>query len=88
MFQFSILKSLLKDKKTKCVIIEDGEPKYVIIPFEEYQHLQEEKNDSIVGGNSWNEEKVNWEIQDTGEQDLKPQQNEGVSAIKIEDLPF
>ena len=68
------IKSILKDNKTKCVIIEDGEPKYVVIPFKEYQQLQKDGNNSIMGENPQiSEEEVNGEMQD----------------IKtLEDLPF
>jgi len=67
------IKSILKDNKTKCVIIEDGEPRYVILPFEEYQQLQKSENHSIL-----DEDKVNGEIQ----------QEANASTISIEDLPF
>ena len=68
------IKSILKDNKTKCVIIEDGEPKYVVIPFKEYQQLQKDGNNSIMGENPQiSEEQINGEMQD----------------IKtLEDLPF
>ena len=67
------IKSILKDNKTKCVIIEDGEPKYVILPFEEYQQLQKREDRSIL-----DEDKVNSEIQEES----------NASTISIGDLPF
>lgn len=67
------IKSILKDNKTKCVIIEDGEPKYVILPFLEYQQLQKSEDHIIL-----DEDKANSEIQEEA----------NASAISIEDLPF
>jgi len=52
---WSSIKSILKDNTTKCVIVEDGEPKYVVLPFAAYQQLQESKNSGIVGENSGKE---------------------------------
>ena len=70
---WSEIKSILTDNKTRCVIVEDGKPRYVVIPFEEYQHLQSRKNDSIV-----EETSVNSELQEVA----------GSGSINIEDLPF
>jgi hypothetical protein len=67
------IKSILKDNKTKCVIIEDGKPVYVILPFEEYQQLQKREDRSIL-----DEDKVNSEIQEES----------NASTISIGDLPF
>jgi hypothetical protein len=67
------IKSILKDNKTKCLIVEDGEPKYVILPFEEYQQLQKSENHSIL-----DEDQVNSEIQEEA----------NASTISLEDLPF
>jgi len=77
---WSSIKSILKDNKTKCVIIEDGEPKYVILPFEEYQQLQKSENHSILDQSraQLDEDKVNSEIQEEA----------NASTISIEDLPF
>ena len=36
----------------KCLIVEDGEPKYVVLSFKEYQQLQKRGNSGIVGENS------------------------------------
>ncbi len=82
------IKSILKDERAKCIIIEDGEPRYIVIPLEEYEQLRKKGKNSIVGENSWDEEKINGEIQDIEEQGPEPEQRERVSAIKIEDLPF
>lgn len=82
------IKSILKDERTKCIIVEDGEPRYIVIPFEEYEQLRKKGKNSIVGENSWDEEKINGEIQDIEGEDPEPEQSERASAIKIEDLPF
>ena len=53
---WSSIKSILKDNTTKCVIVEDGEPKYVVLSFAEYQQLQKSGNNGIVGENLQKEE--------------------------------
>jgi len=66
------LKSILKDNKTKLIIIEDGKPCYIILPFEEYQHLQNaRKNDTLEP-----------------ERSREAAQDDYGSSINIEDLPF
>jgi len=75
---WSHLKTILKDKNTRCIIIEDGEPKYVILPFEEYQHLQSAKTGAILKENSANKE---W-------QEAAESENDYASSVNIEDLPF
>lgn len=81
---WSDLKSILKDGKTKCVIIEDGEPRYVVILFEEYQHLQGNKKDSIVSERSpemRGENFTNGDFEQAKNADYS-------SSVNIEDLPF
>ena len=77
---WSAIKTILKNKTDKCLIIEDGEPKYVILPFEEYQQLQKNENHSILDESrvQLDEDKVNSEIQEEA----------NASTISIEDLPF
>jgi len=52
---WSSIKDILKDGKTKCVVIEDGKPLYVVLPFEVYQQLQKSENSAIVEENSQKE---------------------------------
>ena len=70
---WSDIKSILKDNRAKCLIIEDGKPVYVILPFEEYQQLQKREDHSIL-----DEDKINSEIQEES----------NASTISIGDLPF
>jgi len=73
------IKSILKDNASKCLIIEDGEPKYIVLPL-----IGAEKN-SIVEEN-FEEEKVNGEIQ---EFQTEKEEAESVGpTIRLEDLPF
>ncbi|MBI1888374.1 MAG: hypothetical protein HYS15_00335 [Candidatus Spechtbacteria bacterium] len=58
---WSSLKQLLPTDRDRCIIIEDGEPKYVILRFFEYQQLKKgmrygrkEKTRDV-----WDEEAVN-----------------------------
>lgn len=84
---WSSLKQLIKSNKERCIIIEDGEPKYVILAYEQYQHLQKHESDSIVRENLMDEsveecaepslQNINGEIQHIKEE-----------GLKIEDLPF
>ena len=86
---WSAIKSILKDNKTKCIIVEDGIPKYVILPFSEYQQLQKGENNSIVIENTQSASDINWEIQDIVEaNDGVSDSSPGASTIRIEDLPF
>lgn len=91
---WSDITSILKDSTTKCIIIEGGEPKYVVLTFDEYQQLQKNGEHSIVispkaEGQADTAERANHELQEIwelGEEDREP--NEKVTAISIEDLPF
>ena len=58
------IKSILKDNASKCLIIEDGEPKYIVLPFEEYQQLIGAEKNSIVEEN-FEEEKENGGMETT-----------------------
>jgi len=75
---WSSLKQLIKSNRDKCVVIEDGEPKYVILPFAEYQHLQSAKAGAMLKENSANKE---W-------QEAAESENDYTSSVNIEDLPF
>ena len=77
---WSAIRTILNNNTSKCLIVEDGEPKYVLLPYEEYQQLQKGDMSGIVRENSKKEsiEEVNWKIQDIKE-------GEG---LRIEDLPF
>ena len=79
---WSEIKSIIQDNKTRCVIIEEGKPLYVVLPFDEYQQLQKNGARSTI-------EHANHELQEIwelGEQDLTPEKK--VAPISIEDLPF
>ena len=78
------LKSILKDGKTKCVIIEDGEPRYVVIGFEEYQQLQGDKKDNIVSERSGEGREENFPNGDLAQ----ARNADYSSSVNIEDLPF
>lgn len=87
------IKSLISDKKTKCIIIEDGMPKYVVLPFEEYQHLQQGRDNSTVSErspvgreNSANEDLATYNRTPEGGQETTD--TDYSSSINIEDLPF
>lgn len=93
---WSSIKSILKDNTTKCVIVEDGEPKYVVLSFEEYQQLQKSGNSGIVGDNSQNadsprfageagEDKINGEIQEMADEE---EDEFAPPTVRLEDLPF
>jgi len=90
---WSAIKTILNDRTSKCLIIEDGQPKYVLLTFEEYQQLQKQEKSDIIIENSQEddkEDKINGEIQQlqTEELDESLPQAAGISAVKIEDLPF
>jgi len=87
---WSAIKTILTNKNSKCLIIEDGKPKYVLLGFEEYQQLHNNKRYGTVV----DEDKINSEMQELGPESLgdeiQPQQDldRNVSTIRIEDLPF
>lgn len=98
---WSSIKSILRDNKTRCVVIEDGKPAYVIVSFEEYQQLQKGGNDSIVRENNWSGDPaqsprgIEAGPPQFSEADLGGEEGERVngeiqdaSTIRIEDLPF
>lgn len=69
------LKQLIKNNE-KFIIIEDGEPRYVIMPYKEYQKLQ---GLNPVSASS-DIESVNREMQNIN--DITDE------SLKLEDLPF
>ena len=71
---WSSLKQLLKSNE-RYIIVEDGEPKYVILPYSEYQQLQNHNSSSILAKSEV--ESVNVEIQGIKE-----------GGLTLEDLPF
>lgn len=81
---WSSLKQLIRANNDKCVIVEDGEPKYVILTYKEYQHLQKDDKNSIVEENpqaSLTAEDINAEAQEM-------QEFQADNSLRIEDLPF
>lgn len=89
---WSSIKSILKDSKSKCIIVEDGKPAYIVMSFGEYQRLQKEGNGSSAAEeNNWNEEKVNGEIRELQSSEVGSEEfvvPRDASTISIEDLPF
>ena len=78
------IKTVLNNRTSKCLILQDDEPRYVILTYEEYQHLQKRSSSSIVGENPeapLSLHEVNGEMQDI--QEVKKE-----SSLRIEDLPF
>ena len=69
------IKNLIKSNNERFIIIEDGEPKYVIMAYSEYQQLQNGSNSSIVAKSEI--ESINGEMQDVKE-----------GGLTLEDLPF
>ena len=89
---WSNIKSILSDNTTKCIIVEDGEPKYVVLTFEVYQQLQSSRKDSIVRENP---EKHNLQTENNSSdlQDPLWAVNNNIQeireeGIRLEDLPF
>ena len=82
---WSSIKNILKDGRTRCVVIEDGKPLYVVLPFDEYQQLQGNEKGGIVREN-FKEDEINGEIQGLNAE--SPEEEPVTSSIKIEDLPF
>jgi hypothetical protein len=92
---WSEIKSILQDAKNRCIIIEDGKPRYVVVPFDEYQKLQKNDGHSTMAGpkdsdrEPYATEHVNHELQEIwelGEKDREPEKK--AASISIEDLPF
>lgn len=94
---WSSIKALLKDNTTKCVIVEDGEPAYVVLSFEEYQQLQRRGNSGIVGENSKKADSPRWSLGEAGEDKINGEIQEmadeeedefAPATVRLEDLPF
>lgn len=79
---FKELKQFFSSNNDKIVIVEDGEPRYVILPYAKYQALQKDESGSIV------EEQL-----DTRPRPYFSEVNSEIEKvrseeIRLEDLPF
>ncbi len=91
------IKQILKKNIGTCIIVEEGKPSYVVVPFEDYEKLLEEHPVSFLEkckeGTNEQEilEKINQEI--TNWKASQAQENPEVelaeeNEVKVEDLPI
>jgi len=89
------IKNLLKNRRERYIIIEDGKPSFVILGFNEYKNLVEDKNN--FDKESSKIEKANQEIYNLSfspnvsedEKSENKERDENTDKdLKIEDLPF
>lgn len=100
---WSSFKQFLPANQDKCVIVEDGELRYVIVSFAEYQQLKKAAKCSTLGARSkdekedvWDEDAVNRTIEELEHKEFEAVKIEkqpegrgrGLAGISIEDLPF
>lgn len=100
---FNSLNQLLKKDNERIIIVEDGQPSFVILPFEEYQHLRSLEKasisiiDSKIKGLNPNPAadrasriEPNQDIArgDKRQEDFNDRSDDSSPGVKIEDLPF
>jgi len=93
---WSTIKDLLQKTRKGCIIVEGEQPKYIIIPLEEYERLI--KYSSFQDNTEKNFEKINKEIEtwraevnnkiNNEEPVIEPIENTKEKKITIEDIPF
>lgn len=86
------ISNLLKNRKERFIIIEDGKPKYVILEFNEYKNLIE-SNDNPASSDLVYAERANREIAklkkiEHEEIDVFGKDEEISQDVRVEDLPF
>lgn len=81
---WSHIKEILQNEKGKCIIIEDGNPAFVLLPFEEYLQLKKTKP-TLAGSNGQKSLENVILTQLNQSQDLALNQGR---KIRLEDLPF
>lgn len=75
------IKKILKKNSGTCIIVEEGEPAYVVLPFSDYQNLLEKEPFKKEGMSEQDLlEKINQEIND-----WKSKQSEDAAEIELED---
>lgn len=84
------IKKLLQKVNKVCILIEEGKPSYVILPFQEYEQLifrscQDEEKEKEI--DKINKEINNWKENTEPELEINPQVGNS-DEIKIEDLPI
>lgn len=95
---WNAIKQILKKNSGTCIIVEEGKPAYVVVPFDDYGKLLEEHSDVSFlekrkEGTSEQEilEKINQEI--TNWKGRQAEENPAVDLaeedeIKVENLPI
>ncbi len=85
---WSTIKQILKKNRGTCIIIEDGQPAFIVAPFDDYQKLLEGEPVSRSAGRlkdglgeSELLEKINQEIGD-----WKARQSENVPEVQLADI--
>ncbi len=80
------IKKILSKGDGKCIIVEDDQPTYVIIKWEEYESMvdncsteMQEANRNIDHWKAENDDKKEYEVN---------KEKEDKAEVKIEDLPF
>ncbi len=98
---FTSIKDILKNEKSKVIIMEEGKPLYVLLPIEEYRELVVRNGKTLekdaLGGKRkylWAEEEFEAEnvyprTENTTPFDSGDRETERhTSPIKLDDLPF
>ncbi|MFH1460965.1 MAG: hypothetical protein ABIF84_00895 [Patescibacteria group bacterium] len=78
------IKKILEKEGGKCIIIEQGQPSYLVMRLEDYEKGLKESNFSEI-------DKVNQDItQWKAEEEIKEESvvNQPSQEVKVEDLPF
>lgn len=74
------IKKILQKQGGKCIILEEGQPTYLVTKIEDYEgNLDKDKPSGI--------DKVNQDIHEWKEQESE-EDLQDVKDVKIEDLPF
>ncbi len=80
------IKKILSKGDSKCIIVEDNQPTYVIIKWEDYESMVDNRSTEIQEANSNID---NWKAENDAKKEYEAnKEKEDKAEVKIEDLPF
>ncbi len=83
------IKKILQKEGGKCIIIEENEPSYVVLTFDEYEKKIAGSDTSDNQAEKINRDIAEWRATEAEQPEIAPQTPESRDEdVKIEDLPF
>ena len=77
------IKKILQKEGGKCIIVEDGQPTYLVMKMEDYEKMSESRSSSET--EEVNRDIDEWKANQKEETEVVGPENQ---EVKVEDLPF